>query len=171
MGFFKRKADPISERSKALNAQIASLEAQIKKLDGKLQQNSPPASAQPKLRSATRPRGQTDQPANLTEPIFEPVDPRRLESPAEGDLNTPDHYNDLGVRKDDLAALFKRWRSQFRRPPASNPKLVTYLAAGSIKGLRPLRYEKRVARNRVIALFIILFCLVWGIIAIFVRTH
>jgi hypothetical protein len=170
MGFLKRKADPISERSKALNAQIASLEAQIKRLDTKLQQNT----NQPRLRSTTPPRGPaapTPNHSSASEPIFEPVDPRRLEPSTEHETGTPDHYNDLGVRKYDLAALFKRWRSHFRGPPASNPKLVTYLAAGSIKGLRPLRYEKRVARNRVIALFIILFCLVWGIIAVFLRTR
>jgi hypothetical protein len=170
MGFFKRKADPISERSRALNAQIASLEAQIKKLDSKLQQNT----NQPRLRSTTTPRGQSGPRPNhagLNEPIFETVDPRRLEPGLESEAGTPDQYNDLGVRKYDLAALFRRWRSQFRGPPASNPKLVTYLAAGSIKGLRPLRYEKRIARNRVIALFIVLFCVVWGIIAFFLRTR
>ena len=36
--------------------------------------------------------------------------------------------------------------------PLVNPKLINYLAAGSIQGLRPLRYEKRVARNRFFAL-------------------
>ena len=39
MGFFRKKADPISDRSKALNAQIASLEAEIKKLDSRLQRS------------------------------------------------------------------------------------------------------------------------------------
>ncbi len=120
------------------------------------------------------PRGQSTPRSNhagTAEPIFEPVDPRRLEPGLESEAGSPDHYNDLGVRKYDLAAFFRRWRTHFRGPPASNPKLVTYLAAGSIKGLRPLRYEKRVARNRVIALFIILFCLVWGIIAVFLRTR
>jgi hypothetical protein len=51
-------------------------------------------------------------------------------------------------------------------PSANNPKLVNYLAAGSIQGLRPLRYEKRVARNRVIALTIIFLCVILGILAI-----
>ena len=41
-----------------------------------------------------------------------------------------------------------------------NPKLVNYLAAGSIQGLRPMRYEKRVARNRVLALDVIVILLV-----------
>ena len=168
MGFFKKKADPISDRSKALNAQIALLESQIKKLDLQLQQ----APAQPRARSTALPRNQVPTAVRPTpaarEPVFEPVDHRHLE-PAPDHEHTPEHYNDLGVRKYDLVAVWRRWRGHFRAPPASNPKLVTYLAAGSIRGLRPLRYEKRVARNRFIALLAILGLVVWGIIAFFVR--
>jgi hypothetical protein len=171
MGLFKKKADPISERSKALNAQIASLEAQIKRLDQKLQHNA----AQPKTRTSVASNGNPAPSApsrsGLREPIFESMDHRRLHPSQEQEKATPDHYNDLGVRKYDLAAAWRRFRSQFRGPPASNPKLVTYLAAGSIKGLRPLRYEKRVARNRFIALFIVLVGLLWGILWVFVRTR
>ena len=54
-------------------------------------------------------------------------------------------------------------------PSANNPKLVNYLAAGSIQGLRPLRYEKRVARNRVIALTVILVAVLGGILKILLR--
>jgi cell division protein FtsB len=46
---------------------------------------------------------------------------------------------------------------------------VNYLAAGGIQGLRPMRYEKRVARNRFIALVIILFLTLLGIVAVFVK--
>src|SRR5205085_2066261 len=45
-------------------------------------------------------------------------------------------------------AAWRRLVGYFRGPATHNPKLVSYLAAGSIRGLRPLRYEKRVARNR-----------------------
>jgi hypothetical protein len=47
-----------------------------------------------------------------------------------------------------------------------NPKLVNYLAAGSIQGLRPMRYEKRVARNRVLALVIVILLVLVGLWAI-----
>jgi hypothetical protein len=167
MGLFKKKADPISDRSKSLNAQIAALEAQIKDLDAKLQQAPPSNRSRFSGENPTAPERKTNHSQLQREPIFEPVD-HRLE-PAPGEEQTPDHYNDLGVRKYDLAAAWRRFRGQFRAPPAGNPKLVTYLAAGSIKGLRPLRYEKRVARNRFIVLLVILVCLVWGIIAAFVR--
>ena len=45
----------------------------------------------------------------------------------------------------------------------SNPRLVNYLAAGGVQGLKPLRYEKRVARNRVVVLALILLGLMLGI--------
>ena len=82
---------------------------------------------------------------------------------------TPGHYNELGVRKYDLPALMRRLRNHFRGPSTTNPKLVSYLAAGGIQGLRPLRYEKRVARNRFIALVAILFVILLGLIAVFFR--
>ena len=67
------------------------------------------------------------------------------------------------MRKYDLPALFHRLRRQFSRPAASNPRLVTYLAAGGVRGLRPLRYEKRVARRRFIVLVAILLVILFGI--------
>ena len=47
MGLFKKKADPLSERARALSSEIAALEAQIKQLDTLLQQPQ----ARPRLRS------------------------------------------------------------------------------------------------------------------------
>jgi hypothetical protein len=52
---------------------------------------------------------------------------------------------------------------------ASNPRLVTYLAAGGVRGLRPLRYEKRVARNRVILFAGILFALLLGTLLVYLH--
>jgi hypothetical protein len=103
------------------------------------------------------------------EPIFEEVDHNRLKS--RDAASTPEHYNDLGVRKYDLPALFGRLRNHLRGPSTTNPKLVSYLAAGGIQGLRPMRYEKRVARNRFIVLFVFLFLMLVGIITVFVRNH
>lgn len=178
MGFFKKKADPISDRAKALSDEIAALEAKIQKLDVQLQQN--PARRVSGLRSTALPDGRkishssesTAAPAAPAapvskEPIFEPVDQDRLK--ARGDVATPEHYNELGVRKYDLPALLRRLRNQFSGPSATNPKLVNYLAAGGIQGLRPMRYEKRVARNRFIFLVAFLFLMLLGIIVVVVR--
>jgi cell division protein FtsB len=48
---------------------------------------------------------------------------------------------------------------------------VSYLAAGGIQGLRPLRYEKRVARNRFIFFVIILFLALLGTLLVFLKGH
>jgi hypothetical protein len=174
MGWFKKKADPISDRARALSAEIAALEAQIKRLDAK-RDSGPPA---PKLRSTALPSGPTTMlhapaapsaSAAPREPIFEEVDQNRLQ-PKAGMETTPEHFNDLGVRKYDLAAFFQRMRNHFRGPPTANPKLVNYLAAGSIQGLRPMRYERRVARNRFLAIVIGILLLLIGIFAI-LRPH
>jgi hypothetical protein len=84
---------------------------------------------------------------------------------------TPEHYNELGLRKYDLVALVRRMRNHFRGPAATNPRLINYLAAGSIQGLRPLRYEKRVARNRFIFLALFLLLVLLGVISMFVRNR
>jgi len=165
-----KRTDPISDRARVLNDQIASLESEIKKLDAQIQR----APAPPRLRSTAVPHGATvartppPAPAHAApEPVFEEVKPLRTTN----ETATPDQFNDLGVRKYDLPGFFERFRQHFRRPTTSNPRLVTYLAAGGVQGLRPLRYEKRVARNRFIVLVVVLFVILLGVISLFVRNH
>jgi hypothetical protein len=102
--------------------------------------------------------------------VFEDIDQEFLES-RNDTANSPAHYNELGVRKYDFPAFWRRIKAHFRGPAASNPKLVSYLAAGGIQGLAPLRYERRVARNRFIALVIFLFLVLLGIIAVFLKSQ
>ncbi len=166
-----KQVDPISERARALNDQIASLEAEIKKIDSQLQ-----TPTKPKLRSTAIPHGATvsrksEPPApkpKSSEPVFEEIKSKTVPSPEEA---AADRYNELGVRKYDLPALWNRIRNHFRSPTTSNPRLVNYLAAGGVQGLRPLRYEKRVARNRFIALAAGLFLLLLGIILTYIHLH
>ena len=172
MGWFKKNADPISERARALTAEIAALEDQINKLSTQMEQ----AQTQPRLRSTAVPHGATISnpsppvaPAARV-PIFEEVDQNQLKARAEIEA-TAEHYNELGVRKYDLAAFIQRVKHHFRGPSASNPKLINYLAAGSFQGLRPMRYEKRVARNRFLWLVIGFFLLLLGIVSAFVHNR
>lgn len=173
MAWFKKKPDPISDRARALNQQIAELEAEIKKLDHQLHENqrSSPATTEPATR--TFPADPPKKPGNRPpahEPIFEEVDQRVLASPAEGATTSHKQYNELGVKKYDLPALFRRIRNHLRGPTTTNPKLVSYLAAGGIQGLRPLRYEKRVARNRFILLVAGLFLVLLGLVWIMIKN-
>jgi len=160
MGLFRKKPDPISEKAKALNEQIRALEEQIQQLSAEAEQ------PQPRFRSSALPRSSTVAPAREAPPPreqFEEVDHTPLKAPEP--QTRQEHYNELGVRKYDLVAAWQRLKNAFKTPPASNPKLVNYLAAGSIQGLRPLRYEKRVARNRFIVLVLVLVLVLWGILA------
>lgn len=181
MVWLKKKPDPISEKAQALSDQIAALEAEIKRLDSQLQpgQRASHGPVQPRLRSTALPQGTTvphaappptSRATPSAEPIFEADGQEELKAKTEA-ATTPQHFNELGVRKYDLAALWQRFRHHLHGPAASNPKLVNLLAAGSVQGLRPLRYEKRVARNRFIALVAILLLVLLGILAVFVRHH
>jgi hypothetical protein len=174
MPLFRKKPDLISDRARSLNDEIARLESQIQQLDAQLQRDR----AQPRLRSTALPHGSTvshalpsPSPApTAEEPIFEEVGQDLLKGQGET-ATTPEHYNELGVRKYDLPALARRLRDHFRGPSTTNPKLVSYLAAGGIQGLRPLRYEKRVARNRFIFFVVILFLALLGTLLVFLKGH
>jgi hypothetical protein len=189
MGFFKKSDDPISERERRLNEEIAAIEAKIKSFN-----SSPSSEARPKVRPATLPHGsiapspaQASAPAPLrapvanpnpaltahsaplprqSEPVFEPVDPSRIKS--RGDANDR-HYNDMGMRKYDLVLLLDRIKRLFQGQTHSNPKLVNLLAAGSVQGLRSLRYEKRIARRRFIAVIIFVMLVLLAMFAM--RPH
>jgi len=174
MAWPKKKPDPLSTRARALNDEISRLEAEIKRLDAQVRRDkdqptphpppSTPARHDPVKPPQERVVSPERRPTTRTgEPIFEEMDKGRLhprgDTSPEGEI-----YNELGVRKYDLPALWQRLSNHFRGPSTTNPKLVSYLAAGGIQGLRPLRYEKRVARNRFIALVAGIFLLLLGII-------
>jgi hypothetical protein len=170
MAFSKKKPDLISDKARVLNDEIAALEAEIKKLGTQLQRPS-----EPKFRSTALPLGETipratEKPAPPPaphEPVFEEVSRAKLAPRAEA----PELFNELGVRKYDLPALWQRLRNHFRGPSTSNPRLVNYLAAGGVHGLRPLRYEKRVARNRFIWLVVIVSIVLFGLFYVLLPRH
>lgn len=179
MGWLKKKSDPVSERAQALSSEIAALEAEIKKLDDQLAHGP----EQPRLRSTAVPHGATishamagaDSAHNApraarTEPVFEQINQERITT--QSDMpNTPEHFNEFGVRKFDFPALMQRLRAFFTGPNTSNPKLVNYLAAGGVHGLRPLRKEKRVARNRFILFSALLFVVLFGTLWWFLKNR
>ena len=173
MALLKKKADPISDRARVLNDQIAALESEIKKLDTQIQRAPAPkfrSTAMPHGATVTRPAESPLAPKSAAhEPVFEKINQEPLQSRA--DAESADHYNDHGVRKYDLPALWSRLRNHLRGPTTTNPRLVNYLAAGGVHGLRPMRYEKRVARNRFIALVALLFLILIWIVSLFVKSH
>jgi hypothetical protein len=140
MGLFQRNRDPLKKRAKSVQNKLNELHSQIQDLDEK------PAQASSELHYLK----QNDQSL-----------PRR---PSTMGKNQP-----LDTKAQRPEKLWDRMINNFRKPPVStNPKMVNFLAAGSIQGLRPLRYERRVARNRFLAfttvLVLILIGLFWTLI-------
>ena len=145
MGLFKKK-DPISQRAKSLNQQIAALQAEIERLsDDPAEDESPDHRNRPSLSGSPpqlpplknlNPRrnnqnfGQRRYPAGSwraepakhnarrTEFVFEQVvQPPATEPPEPASTA---HYNDLGVRKYDLA----HFGNAGRRSSADRPQTI-----------------------------------------------
>lgn len=156
MGWFGKKRDPIDERERQLKQRLAALEGQIRQLT-----EGEAGAPAPRYRRSTTPRPPSDSAGGR--PEFEEIPHPHSANPFEAETSAS-HYNELGIRKYDLVAAIRRWwtRLRGRQPPTS--KLVSYLAAGSIHGLPPLRYEKRIARNRFLALFALFLAILWGLV-------
>lgn len=150
-----KPGDPISDRARALSAEIAALESQIRDLGARLETTRHARSTLP------------NQAAPEPEPVFETVDTAECDSPASPSPAKSAPTASVSPRPEP--GFWPRLKRAFRPAQSSNPRLINYLAAGSIQGLRPLRYEKRVARNRVVALSLILLFIIWGLVAVFQR--
>ena len=147
-------------------------EAQIRDLDSRVQRTQDssgnrPGQDNPRLRSTALPHGavprshsgrQSPAPASGEEADLLRCGPEPAEGARGGGGGAWETFQRAGGAEGRPAcAAGCRIRSHFRGPSTTNPKLVNYLAAGGIQGLRPLRYEKRVARNRFVALVLFLF--------------
>ena len=140
MGLFQRNKDPLKKRAKSVQNRLNELQSQIQELD------ESPAQEPSKLHDLNQKK---------------PSLPRR---PSTMEKDQP---LDTSVQRPEK--IWNRIIKNFRKPPVStNPNMVNFLAAGSIQGLRPLRYERRVARNRFLAfttvLVLILIGLFWTLI-------
>lgn len=154
----RKKVDSLDGRSRKVEAEIAKLERQIKKLSAKVErgQDHVPFQGQ-KTRVAAGAAG--------SQAAFEELGANKRLIETE-DSQDPDVYNEMGVRKYDLPGFWRRLKNRLTGNDKANRQLVSYLAAGSIQGLRPLRYEKRVARNRALAFGAVLCLIILGILSL-----
>jgi hypothetical protein len=183
MGFFTKRADPLTERARDLQAELAAVQEEIERLEsGALPTTATPkfTSGQPRLRSTALPGGARvvvhggetaacepavaatpAAPAPRREPVLEEVSPRPLpEAPVRTGAA---HYNELGVRKFDFSAWAKSLRDRLSGNPGGASRILPLLNAGALHGARPLRREQRVARNRFLALFAVLLLVLFGL--------
>jgi hypothetical protein len=166
MGLFRKKNDPIKDREKNLASEIDQLEEQIRTLQGVLKS----AASEPRVRQTALPgRGPAPRPAGVpetaqapAEPVFESVDQQRLQSDLANPFN--EKHDPRALQREGATSFWQRLTRYFRGPTSSNPKLVSYLAAGNIHGLQPLRYERRVARNRLLLWIGIILVLIVGLL-------
>jgi hypothetical protein len=158
MPLFEKKTDPLASRERELNQQLAKLEAELQKLATEAPK---PVPAKPK------------EPAPTPPPGSQPFAPPRASAsaPATDARGTNSHFNDRGVRKFDLLAAWQGLKNHLSGPGGNNPAMAKMLAAGSIHGLRPLRKERRVARNRFIFLFVTLLAVLWGLTYNYLRQR
>ena len=140
MGLFRKNKDPLKKRAKSVQNKLKKLHAQIQDLD--------------------------ENPGQVS---YELHDLKQNDQSLPRRPSTMEKYQPLDTKTQRPEKIWDRMTKHFRKPPVSNnPKMVNFLAAGSIQGLRPLRYERRVARNRFLAftavLMLILIGLFWTLI-------
>jgi hypothetical protein len=156
MALFPKRKDPLSARERALSSRIGELEEKIRKLNAEME-----SAPHPRLRSTAYPHQAGETPAQA-ELILEPDDQKRIKKNQAP--TAPAQFNDMGGQKLDLGLIWDRLKHLFQGTTSSNPKLFKYLAAGNIQGLRPLRYERRVLRNRLILSILFLCAVMLGIV-------
>jgi hypothetical protein len=156
MSLFSKKDDLLSRRERELNADLARLEQEVQRLS----KESPKPVKSPRPPEASGTAGK---------PFSAPL-PAASAQGATPSGSSP-HFNDRGVRKFDFLAFWNGLRNHLSGPTGNNPAMVRMLAAGSVHGLRQLRRERRVARNRFIFLFLTLLTILWGVVISYLRQR
>ena len=143
----KKKADPITDRARALNAEISALEAKIQKLNQQIQSGQGPrlrstvypsgpagAGQIPRRRRRAR-RGRADFRGGQQKKLTQPPDPAA----------TPQHFNELGVRKFDLLAVWRSLKKQFAGAPCGQSQADQLSGGGQHPG--PASFALREAHS------------------------
>jgi hypothetical protein len=160
MGLFS-KTDPIEDQSREIRREIEQLRAEIRKAEADT------AESTPRFRSTVNPRDTKSAGVN-TDLIFEEFRPsghRNPDSPLSEDGEAVSS-RDRGIR-----AWFRRWKKDVGAAPVNNPKLIKLMSVGNIHGLRPLRAEKRQARNRFLFLFAVLLVVLYGLFSVITHNY
>ncbi|MCS7090279.1 MAG: hypothetical protein RMN51_08245 [Verrucomicrobiota bacterium] len=168
MRFWKRPDDPWAQRRRELAEQIAALEREIRFLEEQLRQAGQVNSTETTVMRTPKPTSsEASRPADASIHRARAVPHTTPGSPLMPLQNlgglAPHLYNEHGTPRFDLPALWRSLRDKLRASTPANPELLKLLAAGGSAGLRPLRYERRIARNRFLALLSLLLLVIVGI--------
>jgi hypothetical protein len=141
VGWFTKPKDPIDARQAELDREIAEIQKRIADLST---QPLPPA----------RPvaRGPVADPG--------PVRPMPAPRPGEAAISDAPH---VPPGRFNLVEAWHRFVERLAGRPRSASGLVTLMAAGSVHGLRPLRYERKIARRRFLLSLGFLLLVLYGI--------
>ena len=147
MAWFTKAKDPMSARQAELDREIEAIQRRISDLSARPLPQARPQ--QPRPREATQPFGAV--PARA---IPAPT-PMSVAGPRSGASVPADRFN--------LVEAWQRWMQRLGGQPRRPSGLVHLMAAGSVHGLRPLRYERKIARRRFLLSLSLLLLLLYGI--------
>jgi len=151
VGWFSKPKDPMTARQERLEREIAQLQRRIADLST---QPLPP------VRPSVRPPSPT--PAQSSRPVPTPAPRPSSGIPAVAEHGAPHtRYN--------LAEALARLKARFGGRPRPPSGLVNLMAAGSVHGLQPLRYERKIARRRFILSLSFLLLVLYGIARVIFR--
>jgi hypothetical protein len=123
MSWFRQESDPFSNRSRSLDRQLKTVKEEIEQLSLTLT-------------------------ADASHDASHDASSIPTDAPRRQGVNH-------GLRRSSLLDLTRGLYSKLAfanrgRVSKENSKLVNYLSVGSFEGVRPLRYERRIARNRIL---------------------
>lgn len=149
MGWFRKKEGPLDRQLREMDKQLREIDAQVRQLQrspdqaiGRFQPASTTLPTSHRLAAGTTPT----QSASAAPPAAARPQPE-LRLQREQDL-----WSRLTAEEQPFQSGGHRepwWRALFNsRSGPRDPRLVSYLSTGSFKIVRPLRYERRMARYR-----------------------
>ena len=159
MGWFRKPKDPMAARQAELDREIQAIQRRISDLAARpLPQPVPqPSRATRWPDAASIPasdRSAQPTPAPLPAPAPFSVPTQRVAA-APGPGAPADRFN--------LVEAWQRWVHRLGFQPRRPSGLVHLMAAGSVHGLRPLRYERKIARRRFLLSLGLLLLILYGI--------
>ena len=152
--FTRKETVPLDACDKALREEMSRLETELHRLTN---ETPKPVRTKPAKPTPAKPVNEFAAPLPRASASTTPADAGR--------------FNERGVRKFDLVAFVHTLSENLTGPAGNNPAMAKMLAAGGIHGLRPLRKERRVARNRFLFLFFTLLLVLWGVAYTYIRQR